>query len=1071
MKNANDQCARIRVPSLQFFKLGIISILSLVLMSCAYVDTESTESARKQLLLGELERNQALWAESGVSEYSFSIHKECENCPDSLNSQLDVTVTEEDEEDLEDWAEDGESTQLSKAGGLSSRALSARDDEDDKRRTQTAQTLRVESLFTDLRQAILQNSVRQVNYNPTFGFPQTVLVNNALAQPINAIRTVDRDDDDDDDNANLLAIQARNFQVLSRNNAAQNLALNGQLIRQVNPTNNLANQYWLVGNNGQFNQVNVPANLYPTVNALPNRSFVQASGQWLPGGAIGQGQINLRQLTPNQNSPFQNNLNGTLFYTVQNQNNGSFNPNSFYVTSDAGRNVFLDLPANLQNRAIQLAGQRVNLNGNWTPNFTAPNARFIPSGLNTQNTTLEQFSGILMNGSGTSIPGLQQSNYILVDDFGSTLVLQIPNTIASNLYTAVGQRVTVLGTRINSGAFGQSVIYVQSFNQQQNIFTTSQISGTISAVLPSDALGLSERISVQLNTGNSIIVEIPSVYRDPYTTLTAGMRIVVSGAYINNAGAGQGIFQARAPIQVTSFGNTTNATFTGYITNIGSFQNNNNCNATQTTYGFTSDTGQQYQLYVGTSTIVNGLNTQGINLPLQARVQVRASQIAPGVLQAQTIDVAPQTQTTLSGTIIEIGAAGSTFTCTGALYTYRLLDATGNAYSITISPSTTIQGLQGGSLRIGDTVQVSGSLGNNGTTFYATQVYSIGTANTGFPFQNNLMTFTGIVTGLDCSNGTTDTYNFVDSSGTLYRVVADLNVQAGLYIDVGTPLQITGSVTQGSGINSNNEIRAQQISQLATFADPVNRIPVYGTILSTTGSLPTNCNTPVYTYQFQNDNGQIQELRLTTEAAQHLPQPIASGSRITIVSSVDSFNTQRIDALEIQFQSTGGSFGFGSIGQNVSVIGTVTGTVCNNEFYFVDQNGMGYQLQLGTSNGNFAGIGTRLNVTGQIVGNRLIATTIFPDTSAGFVPVMPPISGTITSIVNNETLSCGATVNTYMFQNDNGRQQQVRVVNSQNNFSGQFVTVGSRISINQYVESFNGSTLDAISINTQQAFF
>jgi len=97
---------------------------------------------------------------------------------------------------------------------------------------------------------------------------------------------------------------------------------------------------------------------------------------------------------------------GTIYYSVQ-PNNG-YALNNFYVTNSQGQNVFIDLPTNLQSQAYQLSGQQVNLSGSWTPYAGAPNARFIPNGINTVATQLEQFSGILTQTNSYQLPGLQK---------------------------------------------------------------------------------------------------------------------------------------------------------------------------------------------------------------------------------------------------------------------------------------------------------------------------------------------------------------------------------------------------------------------------------------------------------------------------------------------------------------------------------------------------------------------------------------------------------------------------------------------------------------------------------------
>ncbi|MDX1812143.1 MAG: hypothetical protein R3240_09360, partial [Gammaproteobacteria bacterium] len=271
-------------------------------------------------------------------------------------------------------------------------------------------------------------------------------------------------------------------------------------------------------------------------------------------------------------------------------------------------------------------------------------------------------------------------------------------------------------------------------------------------------------------------------------------------------------------------------------------------------------------------------------------------------------------QSTIFGTIIEIGAAGNTFTCTGVLNTYRVLDSNGNSYLVTTTPSTTIQSSLGNFLRIGDVVQITGIVTGSGNSFYATQVV----ANSG-----------------------------------------------------------TGSL--GSGFST----------------IPVNNSPLLG-------------------------NGNI---------------------------------------------------GFTN---NGTYSGTITAAGCNGDYFFVDQYGTGYVLQL---NSAIAGVpvtlGTRLNVTGQVVGNQLIATNAYPNQSQVNFPVTGTSSGTIVSLVNTQTLSCGTTINTYTFQNDNGMSQQLRVAN--NAATGgfnqqQYFVAGSRVLITSKVESANGSTIDALSIVQQNLF-
>jgi len=1039
------------------------SFLVILLTACAQSGSENTTGPSQQELLAELERNQLIWSKSGVAEYSFDVTKDCD-CPVELKSDITFYVNEAD----------SEKNYVKYNSGGAGNQISARDGDDDDRSTNRInQSPRLETFFVDLRQAILQNSIQQVTYDPTYGFPQTVRVNNAVNIPFNSNTQsfVNINNDfDDDDRISPLTFQTRNFRALQTNNSPTPISLNGQFIRQTNPLTNVADQLWLVDDDGRWNQLNAPANLFAQ-NNIANQSRVKVRGQRFPGGINGQGFINLQDISPFQNNSIPKNLSGILNYSVL--NNDSFDLDKFYVTKDSGVNIFLVITPDLLNQAYGLAGQRVRLSGNWTPNATTPNARFNPSGFTTINTVLQTFTGILTNGSAYPIPGVQQSNFMLIDDFGSMLELQVPLNIANSIMNFVGKRVEIHGTRLNAGGFGQPIISVQGLTEIQNIFTNSQqISGVVSQILPGNGYDNSQRLSVQLNSGSNITVHIPANFANPYNQLTVGMQIQANGAWISNTGFGQGEFQVRSPIQITNLGFTTSTVYSGVISNIGTIGGGLNCNGTQNNYGFTTDTGRQFQLFVNTSTQITGLNGQSLNLPYQARIQVTGTEVSPGVLQAQTITVSPQFETTISGTIIEIGGVGDTFTCTGSINTYRLLDNFGNAYSITTSANSIIQGSLGGFLRIGDQVQARGNMGNNGTTFYASQITTTTAGNTGTPYipnptpNANVTSFVGTVTGLDCATSFSDSYHFVDNAGTLYKLNVAVHLRTNLLIDVGTQLQVTGTLV-------NNELVAQQLTQIQTFADPFIRTPMSGSIIASNASLPTSCAMPVYTYQFQNDNGQIQQLRLTNEAALHLPQPIANGTRITVLSRLQSINPQLIDALEIQY--TNGQTFFGGqqpfTGGSTNVLGTITGVGCPNEFYFVDQNGIGYKLQVNNAPTNvFVGIGSKLNVTGQVYGNQLVASNIFADQSQVFFPTPTQVTGSILGLENTETFTCGLTINTYTFQNDNGRTQRLRVANDVSNPLIPHLSAGNRVVISNKLESFDGSTIDALNISLQNFF-
>jgi len=1061
MKNTIRRSMCVNPRMLSFFVLSFFLLLTACSPNSSDESSAPTdELSNQEALLKELESNQLKWANAGVSKYSFTLDKSCD-CPEELTSKLDVLI---DEDDDDEYDED-----ISfKPTGIRSRT---------RRSTnslilpnQNSQNPSIERFFADLRQAILQNSVQQVSYDPNFGVPTIVSVNgqNSRAANFNA-----------NPNEIVITIRLQNFNAIQNNQVLNTVNLEGQFIHQVNQVLYGNDKYWLIDASGNWYQLNVPAGLSSIVNNIPDQASVQVIGDYTPGGISSQGIINVHQITQTQNNPLANNLQGILNYSVQ--NNGNYGLNEFYVITDQGRTVFLDVADQFVNQAYSLAGQRVNLTGTWLTGMNDPNGRFIPDNFNTTTTALETFTGILQTGSSYQLPGFQTNNFVLLRDDGSMLELQVPQNVASSFTLFVGKRVEIRGTRLNAGNFGQPIIMTQELKEIQNLFSNNiQIRGTIETILPGTGFDATQRLYLRMDTGSTITVRVPDQFGQPQS-LSIGMQVQVTGVWISNFGVNQGEFEARSPIQVITFGNTTNANYSGYISSVGGIGSGFNCNANQNTYGFNTDTGRQFNLMVSNNTQISGLTNFSTTLPYQARVQVTGTEVSPGVLHATSIIVTPQNETFISGTIIEIGPVDGTFNCAGTLNTYRLLDSFGNAYSITTDASSVVQGSLGAFLRVGDQVHVTGFMSGTGATFYASKIMPSTIANPNVPTptpNNNVMSTVGTITGVDCSNTQSEIYNFVDHTGTLYKLSVGYNLQASTMINVGSQFDVTG-------IMNNGNLIAQQIAPIQTFADPFNRTPMPGTIVSMIESIPSSCGTiSVYTYQFQSSNGLVKRLRLTREAALNLPQPLPNGAQITVVSSLQSNNPQVIDALEVQYTNGqffgnnpptngfGNGFGTGVGGQTSTFMGTITATSCNNEYYFVDQNGQGFQLVLNNTvptSGFNIGVGVKLTVTGHIIGNQLMASTVFPDRSQIFSPVLIPTSGTISATVNTETFGCGLTVTTYAFNNDSGRSQLLRVANTASS-SAQFFTQGSRVVIGDKVESFDGGTIDAINITRQGGF-
>lgn len=600
----------------------------------------ASPSKSQEDLLAELEANRARWAEANAQGYSFEVTRDCDACPEELPTAILVSVG--------DAGGDG-SAPKSK--------VSARDGSDsDNRRIQSFSDGRVnsfgdgrvssfgdgsinsmESYFANVRQGILSNQIRNVNYDPTYGFPQQIVVGNSFNPNLDAYR-----------------FSTNNFRV---NNNVQLPASsvwtgafnNGGVV-------NGAGAYWLVEDTGAWNQLQMPQALAGQFGSLNNGARVQVAGQWMPGGLNGQGVINVNNLTALQQQANAGIVNGWLTsgYNV-NPTAGSVpgNAYSYSVVGADGRVVPVNFPSNLSTQALNWVGNPVSLNGSYqTANpygiqtFQANQALAFPQ-------TPVQLTGSLA-WSGGAYPNVAgQSQVWLVDDVGKWNELRVPanlNSVISGY--SQGTRVRVNGV-YGMSASGSPLIDVLDFGQLNNVFTDILLAGLLdddSSLQFGVQDGFNSRFILASDNGTRYQLRVPNSLSNA-NSLRRGARVQVTGGWAPGGVNGLGIVDARY-LQVLN-NNTSDVTLGGLI--LGRDYNNS---AIQM-YSFQVDDGRVYRLRVPSTTSVI---QQGVILNIGVRVQV-VGQLWVDVneLVAQQIrPFSPYTNSmTLTGTMVNWGNVGS----------------------------------------------------------------------------------------------------------------------------------------------------------------------------------------------------------------------------------------------------------------------------------------------------------------------------------------------------------------------------------------------------------------------------
>lgn len=948
----------------------------------------------KKTLLNKLEQNQNKWSALGAQEYDFSLHKQCDNCPEDINPRYEVKVSENDD------TRGGQTFVIPPAAYDDKRSPGYITDSD-------YRINNMESYFSDVRQAILQGQVSDVNYDTQYGYPQTVYVSSQR---------------NDDQNHTDIEIHTNDFHLGHTDINSPLLTLNGTVF-------NSDGQYWLIEDNGRWIELQIPETLQSNSSSFTNNARVQVVGQWAAGGRRAQGHLDVNNILIDGLSTLSSELRGVLAYSPGTGSGGiADGAHNFQLNDDFGSNTKLMVAPELNNLAFTMIGQKVKVTGNWV-NHGQIGAHFSVTAIKIFTDQLEQFFGTIV-AIEKLYPG-SNGRYFLSDDMGQLHPLRLRPEMESGIATLTNRRVSIAGVRHSNNINGQTVIEVHFFSEVYNLLADIQITGRVnfSAGMTNNGLAFPEHFQLQLDNGNTINVYIPISLIDPNIPLHNGLRIKVVGFWNNSRAE----LQARLPIQILGIDVPGTTRLTGRINNIGNIGDILNCNAQPLAYGFFDPDSQQYlSLVLQPDTTIIGAQSQNNRFYYSDRVEIYGLMTGNNTFLVDIISLLPSNESIVTGFIESIGPISDSFSCLGPMHNYTLRQENGSSLNLNVYSSSNVES---GALQIGRQVRVSGVLLNDTAQMLVRRVEVVQAVD-------NAITMIGTVIAVDCTGGSFASYYFV-GDGQSWQLEVPINVNPLIY-EAGATFSVTG-IRNGSRITAS---LIEPVAQGLGVPPPINvKIVSLNQVESQT------CGAPVYHYAIQDtSSGQLRQLRISTDVAGSNSQPFNAGTQFMITRWL-GYNNGVIDALSISFDT--------QLPLEVTLTGTITAVDCalsnTYRYYFIDESGNAYKL-MHSSQG--AGFGSKVQISGTITGDVIHADQVIPIATPAVVP--PTIYGTINNFGAVETVGCIKIYN-YNFITDDGITKTLRVSSQVSNIS-QPITNGTRLAITNRVLTESSTYIDALVI-------
>gem|GEM_PF-5693402 len=661
------------------------------------------------------------------------------------------------------------------------------------------------------------------------------------------------------------------------------LSVNELVGMWVSNADNLAtgNIGWLIDDGGQWNQLQASGSARTELTALPIGSRLRVIGNWVAGGIAGLGAFNVTQATkiPALTTPAV--IAGVLSYDFKSSSTVILY--TFYVTDDLGVKTQLNLSNEAYAQALGLQGRRVHVNGTWSTASGAFAPQFYVDGIQTLSSSLLEFTGVLVAMTSVAsptvpvFPGYPQMG--LLDDTGKVSFLHIPPALNALAQSIVGSRIRILAFMTGTDSLGRDWFDVSDLSEISNALTDIQVIGLVSGIAPKVPGQTSTLAYIQPDSGGAIPIRLSAALMNSVRPIEVGYRIVVTGTWSPNGENGVGEILVRIAPTIISpdFDNLTSVVVK--IIGIGAFGDTLSCPFKQLIYLAVDGAGKSFTIALTAGTNVTGLENGAVNFKWGDRVQVSGVLEVSGGLTARSMTLlAPDfaNESTTLGTVTWIGPVGDTFNCTGPLYSYSFLDDNGSRLQFSV-PSSSFS-----FYKIGERLQITGVRGTNYIS--PRQIVSVSPGKLESVFQ-------GVAFAKTCTGNATDSFVFVDYSGTEKSV--------GIYYGQLRPPIVIGDSYDLVGTYIGAQLSVRLISPLPTVASlpPI----INGTITAVGVQDLLGCSATIYNYSFKADTGEIRQLRVPMEAFPRGTVALVVGDRIGYTSKLAPSADGVIHVLTLNF--------------------------------------------------------------------------------------------------------------------------------------------------------------------------
>ncbi|MDH5547456.1 MAG: DUF6174 domain-containing protein [Gammaproteobacteria bacterium] len=949
-----------------------LSFISACGLSQPALSENSDEPITTAELLTELTRMQENWAGSGIEEYEFSIHRQCD-CPEQEDSTLHLTSRSNIERPSEILQ-----------GNYN---VSSMDD-----------------YFTDLRQAVSQNRVKRVRYNPRYYYPETIEMQY-------------------DGRKSGVVVHTSDFRVLRlRDDGNNTLQFNGVLSQNAAfPGSGL----WLVTDLARWYALNIPPGLQTEFSSIAIGTHIKIRGQLQRDPVLGQARIEVSEIdvedesetTPVKPTNNLTNLNGILAYMVGDPLTPGGQASHVFSLVMGSQAITLKVQEALRHQAISLRTQQVSLLGYWETTGNNP-AWFVVTKIQSGTANLEQFTGFLISGnSGSDI-----QKFHLVTESGQTIPLQLSTALtdlAMN-FRLRGLRVKILGASVPQPFTGWAIKVVQ-IESIQNYLIEQTYTGTIEVVLPTSGVNSEDSYLMRIDSGELIRISIPSYVRDAGTPLQTGMAVFVAGQWINDENGQRALVLTRPPAFIKIPPTQQQVNVVGFISDIGQFASSVSCSDTQNRYTmFVPATASSVRLELDANTTIFGATAPNNNFSWDDNVRVTGYYIDQNRFKVESIAYQGSITVGLSGTVTAIGIE-DTFSCTGGIFSVSLRRDDGTEFTLR-GPAQNF--LPMGIPQPGERVQANGRY--TGPT-YVMHVSSMSRAT-----DTRLL---GHVAAVDCQQTNANEYYFIDSNGPV-----SVRIDKQIFPDLLQPGVGAWEIWGNYQADTFVAVSIQSAPTIAMVPPPIT-----GTIIGELTPLQLNCSV-LRVFEFAAQTEGSTRLAIDEATLNTLPFVISDGMQLSVTHYVRNLANHMLHGIAF--------FDANNTSNETSFEGYVVTRLCDNgltrTYLFVNSSGTEYTLSVDTALAFSSGLeftaGPPLVVSGMLSGNTINVSHI--EYSSNPAPMLygPLLRARVLGTAQTRQLDCGVNLLGYHVMTDLGLKL-VSISESTLALSGVTMTTGAEVEL------------------------